>query len=108
MAQRQLTSRIIIRNDTDNNWKTSNPVLLKGEIGIVTSVQPYRIKIGDGVSNWETLPYFKLEEQYVEGLVDSLSELNSMISSNTQRIEDNTTRIDALEQKEDRFTYVTI
>ena len=34
MADVILSSKIQIRNDTQSNWITNNPVLLKGEIGI--------------------------------------------------------------------------
>lgn len=37
------------------NWKTLNPVLLKGELGIEAGT--LRIKIGDGAHAWNDLPY---------------------------------------------------
>ena len=55
MANQVLESKIIIRNDTKDNWTTFNPVLLKGEMGIETNTK--RIKIGDGVSSWNSLEY---------------------------------------------------
>lgn len=51
MSQRQLNSRIIIRNDTAANWSSSNPVLLKGELGIETDTGV--VKYGDGVATWD-------------------------------------------------------
>ena len=52
MAQRQLNTRIIIRNDTSTNWTAANPVLLKGELGIETDTGV--VKYGDGVAKWES------------------------------------------------------
>ena len=55
MANHVLESKIIIRNDTKANWISFNPVLLKGEMGIETDTS--KMKIGDGVSNWNDLGY---------------------------------------------------
>lgn len=59
----ELKTRIILRNDTTVGWEAvkANDTykLLKGEIGIefVESGSP-KMKIGDGKSTWEALPYF--------------------------------------------------
>ena len=59
----ELKTRIILRNDTTAGWKevkaNDTYKLLKGEIGIefVESGSP-KMKIGDGTSTWEALPYF--------------------------------------------------
>ena len=56
----ELTTRIIIRNDSTVEWSSnSDKVLLKGELGIefTESGEP-KIKIGDGVSTWAELKYF--------------------------------------------------
>ena len=59
----ELKTRIILRNDTTAGWKEVKAddtyKLLKGEIGIefVESGSP-KMKIGDGTSTWEALPYF--------------------------------------------------
>lgn len=34
---------------------SDNPILLKGEFGIETDT--YRVKVGDGVLSWNSLPY---------------------------------------------------
>ena len=36
MATKTLSTRIVMRNDTAENWTTKNPVLLKGEFGVET------------------------------------------------------------------------
>ena len=59
----ELKTRIILRNDTTDGWEAVKAddtyKLLKGEIGIefVESGSP-KMKIGDGTSTWEALPYF--------------------------------------------------
>lgn len=59
----ELKTRIILRNDTTAGWEAvkANDTykLLKGEIGIefVEGGSP-KMKIGDGTSTWEALPYF--------------------------------------------------
>ena len=55
MANTTLNVKIQIRNDVANTWKTTNPVLLKGEMGVETDTRKF--KFGDGVSDWKTLEY---------------------------------------------------
>lgn len=73
MATKTLTSRIILRNDTANNWTTNNPVLLKGEIGLETDTGKY--KIGDGTSNWQALQYYVNLDQDSKTSLDTLIEM---------------------------------
>lgn len=52
--------RISHRADTLANWQANNPVLLKGEPAVVTDgTDTEKIKIGDGITPWVNLPYFK-------------------------------------------------
>jgi hypothetical protein len=46
-----------LRHDTAANWTAANPVLLPGEVGHETDVTPKKVKIGDGVTAWNSLPY---------------------------------------------------
>ena len=48
--------RILIRRDTKTNWSRANSVLLLGEFGIETDTNS--MKIGDGSTGWNDLPYF--------------------------------------------------
>lgn len=48
--------RIQIRRDTTGNWTASNPVLLEGEMGLDITIKC--LKIGDGATPWNSLPYF--------------------------------------------------
>ena len=55
MADTQIKTRILLRNDVATAWTTANPVLMKGEIGIETDTNKF--KIGDGVKAWSALSY---------------------------------------------------
>ena len=39
MADTQLKTKILLRNDTATAWSTANPVLLKGEIGMIANTR---------------------------------------------------------------------
>lgn len=46
---------IKIRRATSSEWLSANPVLALGELGADITLN--RLKIGDGVSNWQALPF---------------------------------------------------
>lgn len=48
MATKTLNTRIIMRNDTAENWTTKNPTLSKGEFGVENDTNKF--KIGDGAT----------------------------------------------------------
>jgi hypothetical protein len=51
-----MADRVLQRRDTAANWTAANPVLMEGELGIVTDgAKGY--KIGDGVTPWNALEY---------------------------------------------------
>lgn len=50
-----LKTKIVLRNDTAENWLKANPVLLAGEMGV--EVDTGLIKIGNGTSTWHALEY---------------------------------------------------
>ena len=56
-----ISTKILVHRDTANNWMNNNPVLRAGEIGFDTTTGKH--KIGDGVSNWRSLPYFVLDSE---------------------------------------------
>jgi hypothetical protein len=54
----EIEARIRLRRDSQTNWETANPVLASGEPGIIISgVNIGRLKVGDGVTPWNNLPY---------------------------------------------------
>lgn len=53
-----LNTRIKTRRDTAANWEVQNPVLLEGELIIVTTnAGDTRFKVGDGVKTYKQLPF---------------------------------------------------
>ena len=67
MAEKAIHGKLCLRTDTTGNWRTANPVLLRGEIGV--EEDSGKIKIGDGKTKWNGLPYFAVgltKEQILE------------------------------------------
>ena len=59
--------KIQLRNDTAAAWSAANPVLMRGEVGIDRDTG--RIKIGDGVTAWNALPFALTGPQGPQGEV---------------------------------------
>lgn len=57
MAEKTINARIQCKIDTAENWKTNNPVLLVGELGVESDTK--LIKVGDGTTSWTSLPYLQ-------------------------------------------------
>ena len=64
---RYVTARLSIRRGTKDQWESENTVLLEGEPGWELDTQ--RLKIGDGVSPWVDLNYFKSGDSEAAGSV---------------------------------------
>ena len=56
MAKKIISARMQQRQDTRAAWEAANPVLLDGELGLVSDDQGL-YKMGDGVTPWNGLPY---------------------------------------------------
>lgn len=50
------------RSDTKTNWESKNYTLAKNEIGIDTT--SHNFKVGDGVTKWNSLPYYIVDTKY--------------------------------------------
>ena len=50
-----MANRIQLRRGGAQEWQNSNPILAQGEFGV--ELDTGRIKIGDGVTSWNTLRY---------------------------------------------------
>ena len=69
MATNSVKVTLQIRHDTASNWEIRNPVLAQGEYGLETDT--FLIKVGDGVLDWEHLPYLnKLDASYFKEETD--------------------------------------
>lgn len=63
MADKTFNVRLQLLCDTESNLDTKKPLLLKGEIAICTNVgtdNETKLKIGDGVTPWENVPYLEM------------------------------------------------
>lgn len=58
-----MTVIIKSRGDTAANWTAANPVLAAREIGLELDTQ--RVKVGDGVTAWNSLPYWLFSKLHV-------------------------------------------
>ena len=63
--------RIQLRNDTLANWSEVNPILLQGEPAYENNSN--RLKIGNGASGYNELPYFYGNIESVNGLTGSVT-----------------------------------
>jgi hypothetical protein len=56
-----VAQRMWQRRDTAANWASVNPVLAAGEIGVQLGTSPddTKFKIGDGVTPWNSVPFFE-------------------------------------------------
>lgn len=87
MADKTLNTRIQLRNDLAETWKTKNPVLLKGEMGVETDTR--KIKIGDGESVWTTLSYVGADANDILAVIDdNRSACSRVVVSSTTSISD--------------------
>lgn len=59
MATKNVNTKILLRNDTAENWATANPTLGKGELG--AEIDTNKIKIGDGTTAWNSLGYIGID-----------------------------------------------
>lgn len=72
MAEINLNTRIVLRNDTSANWGTNGTkVLLKGEPIIVWDGTTPKLKIGDGTKTVNDLPWAFINATEAGTLIDS-------------------------------------
>lgn len=102
MAKKIIKARMQQRTDTLANWASENPVLLKGEFGLVSD-DPNAYKVGDGVTAWNDLPMRGwggnitqttgesttdvMSQKAVSENLDSLGQLITNVSTQTNRLE---------------------
>lgn len=68
MAAKTLNTKIIMRNDTAENWTTKNPTLSKGEFGVENDTNKF--KIGDGATAWKELAYAGADETVIKSIIN--------------------------------------
>lgn len=93
-------AKLLLRNDTSENWNAANTVLLKGEPAIeFDENNKAKLKIGDGVTVWTDLPYLATEttsgENIPEGLEERIITLESAIGTFDVRIQNAESGVEA-------------
>lgn len=76
MAKKIIKAQMKQRLDTKANWAAQNPVLLAGELGIVSDA-PNLYKVGDGATAWNALPFRGFDGNIVQELGDSATSVMS-------------------------------
>lgn len=80
MANKIFNTRVKNKRDTEANWTKKNPVLLDGEIIIVTTTSgDTRFKVGDGKKTYNQLPF---QDQKTRDLIPSVDSSLSSTSTN--------------------------
>lgn len=77
MAEKTLTTQIILRNGTTDEWKASTKVLKLGEIGIDTTKN--EIRIGDGTHTWKDLKIAGADQAAIQALIDKAEDKVSVL-----------------------------
>ena len=103
MAKKIIQAQMQQRRDTKANWASKNPVLLAGELGIVSD-DPNLYKVGDGTSEWNSLPFRGFDGTLVhttgdsettamsqKGVTEELAKLSAGIYGNSGSLEMNIT-----------------
>lgn len=71
MEEMLMADLIQVRRDSSTNWVSANPLLAQGEPGFETDTK--KLKIGDGIVNWNSLSYLNDASINVATLFDGLS-----------------------------------
>ena len=85
MAEKTLLAKIQIRHSIASLWVDRNPTLREGEFGLETDT--FLIKIGDGVTDWNHLPYLnKLDPSYFKYDTDGSLTFSDNFATNIQNL----------------------
>lgn len=86
MAKKIIKAQMKQRSDTMANWAAQNPVLLAGELGIVSD-DPNLYKVGNGILAWNALPFRGFDGNIVHTPGTSANAVMSQLAV-TEAIED--------------------
>lgn len=76
---KNVKAEIKIRRDTSTSWETVNPVLGEGEIAYESDT--HKLKVGDGITTWKSLPY---STDISEAVINSLAKQVTLESVETK------------------------
>lgn len=92
MATKVLKTTFKVRRGLADSWKKQNPVLAYGEPGFEKDT--YKLKIGDGTTEWNLLPYVNAEDN--TKLVEYIDKKDTLLQSYIDALN---TRISLLDTK---------
>ena len=86
MANKTLTTQIILRNGTTAEWGASTKILKKGEVGIDTTKN--EIRIGDGEHTWKDLKIAGADQAAIQALIDQAEDKVTVVAAGDGTIDE--------------------
>lgn len=86
MANKTLTTQIILRNGTTDEWKASTKILKLGEVGIDTTKN--EIRIGDGEHTWKDLKIAGADQAAIQALIDQAEDKVTVVQAGDGTIDE--------------------
>lgn len=86
MAEKTLTTQIILRNGTTDEWKASTKILKLGEVGIDTTKN--EIRIGDGEHTWKDLKIAGADQAAIQALIDQAEDKVTVVQAGDGTIDE--------------------
>lgn len=99
MATKVIKTTFKVRRGLADTWKQQNPVLAYGEPGFEKDT--YKLKIGDGTTEWNLLPYVNAEDraelkEYIDNSDKKLQSQLDELSTNIQNLNEQLTKLNEL------------
>lgn len=86
MANKTLTTQIILRNGTTTEWEASKKILKLGEVGIDTTKN--EIRIGDGEHTWKDLKIAGADQAAIQALIDQAEDKVTVVQAGDGTIDE--------------------
>lgn len=86
MAEKTLTTQIILRNGTTADWEASTKILKLGEVGIDTTKN--EIRIGDGEHTWKDLKIAGADQAAIQALIDQAEDKVTVVAAGDGTIDE--------------------
>lgn len=86
MANKTLTTQIILRNGASSEWEASTKILKLGEVGIDTTKN--EIRIGDGEHTWKDLKIAGADQAAIQALIDQAEDKVTVVKVGDGTVDD--------------------
>lgn len=86
MAEKTLTTQIILRNGTTADWEASTKILKLGEVGIDTTKN--EIRIGDGEHTWKDLKIAGADQAAIQALIDQAEDKVTVVPADDGTVDE--------------------